>query len=346
MSEAVARKIFGISEFQDLSLDVLKKIYRTLSKKHHPDLVGNSKYHLEKMQEINSAYELLKKLATSSDMGSRHYSYINVDEYRNTMENSLTSTMQVEYETILNVSKNSEYVDLIMHFADLEYYLREDVLKNLKKMNAVRIIDSELSRLNRSVRQNAREFFGRFIEIFYKEVEQELSNDEYYLDYLGNYIDEVLNKFNCSTIYESVKYSMEVKRNFSIRIINIKVDDLIDEVMDTCIPGSIKNIFKNKRNYFISKAIDILSRNYYEIVSDFKVRTTILKVLSEDYKHNFANYHKRGAKIKKLKNRSIIYDIDLDSEISYLESLEGEEFEKYYMTLEEYLNNQINNKKR
>ena len=54
---------------QGASEEEVKKAYKTLAKKYHPDVTGNDPAAAKKMQEINSAYDAIinhKSYASSS----------------------------------------------------------------------------------------------------------------------------------------------------------------------------------------------------------------------------------------------------------------------------------------
>ena len=51
-------KVLGVSP--DASDEEIKKAYRNLAKKYHPDLNPGDAYAAQKMQEINAAYDMLK----------------------------------------------------------------------------------------------------------------------------------------------------------------------------------------------------------------------------------------------------------------------------------------------
>lgn len=69
-------KILGVSE--DASEDEIKKAYRTLVKKYHPDLHPDDTEAASKMQEINAAYDMIKSGKDSAgrpvDMNEPKYS--------------------------------------------------------------------------------------------------------------------------------------------------------------------------------------------------------------------------------------------------------------------------------
>ena len=277
MSETMAKKIFGINDIQKMSLESLRKIYIRLSKAHHPDLVGNSKSNLKKMQDINLAYEVLKKIVktrknTNNTKTVRNSSNPNVDifEYRNEVRNYLISESQVEYDETLNISKNSEYIDLIEEYASIEYDLKEKLLNNLDKMKTVRIVDFELNNLDKRVSQNAMTFFNEFLDSFYDNVSEKLE-DKYYFDYLDDYVNNARNNANFENMYDAARQAITLVKEFNIKMINVKVNYLVDEVIEFYIPSIVRDIYFNKKEEFINKSIDILNNNRYEVVTDFKV---------------------------------------------------------------------------
>ena len=48
-------------KYEDLSLEYLKKQYRKLALKHHPDKNGNTHDSNEQFKKINEAYHFLKR---------------------------------------------------------------------------------------------------------------------------------------------------------------------------------------------------------------------------------------------------------------------------------------------
>ncbi len=51
-------KILGIQK--SATLDEIKKAYRKLAKKYHPDIIGNNEAARNKFQEISAAYQILE----------------------------------------------------------------------------------------------------------------------------------------------------------------------------------------------------------------------------------------------------------------------------------------------
>ena len=52
---------FTSTKYEDLTLEYLKKQYRKLALKHHPDKNGNTYESNEKFKKINEAYHYLKR---------------------------------------------------------------------------------------------------------------------------------------------------------------------------------------------------------------------------------------------------------------------------------------------
>ena len=66
-------KVLGVS--RDASDEEIKKAYRRLAKKYHPDLNPGDAEAARKMQEVNAAYEQIKEPEKASQSGYGGYGY-------------------------------------------------------------------------------------------------------------------------------------------------------------------------------------------------------------------------------------------------------------------------------
>ena len=72
-------KILGVSP--DASDEEIKRVYRRLAKKYHPDLNPGDAEAARKMQEVNDAYERIKNPQKASQSGPSGYGYGNTGGY-------------------------------------------------------------------------------------------------------------------------------------------------------------------------------------------------------------------------------------------------------------------------
>ena len=87
-----ALRVFSIDNVTDLSQDNLKKIYRKLAKKWHPDVCGSD----EKYKEIQAAYEILRK--NIKELGINNLA-------QNTLKKE---SIIVTLESLVNLFKNNQ----------------------------------------------------------------------------------------------------------------------------------------------------------------------------------------------------------------------------------------------
>jgi len=87
---------FVTIKYQDLSLEYLKKQYRKLALKNHPDKNGNTHESTEKFKQINEAYNYLK----------REINYLNKDTFNN-------NDIKLEED---DLSSSSLYYDILKGF--------------------------------------------------------------------------------------------------------------------------------------------------------------------------------------------------------------------------------------
>ena len=112
-------KVLGVP--RTASDEEIKKAYRDLAKKYHPDMNPGDKYAAEKMNEINAAYDLIKegdKASTAYGGGSAYQSYSyshgygagTWDSYWNGNRSyTRTETERGEYRAAMNYIRNGMY---------------------------------------------------------------------------------------------------------------------------------------------------------------------------------------------------------------------------------------------
>lgn len=97
--------ILGVEKNSDLS--VIKKAYRELAKKYHPDLNQNSEHSTKKFQEISEAYNILSNETTRKQYDLKYDTFKKNNTYSN--KNSYS------YQSTKNTYKQNYYNDETYH---------------------------------------------------------------------------------------------------------------------------------------------------------------------------------------------------------------------------------------
>jgi hypothetical protein len=119
--------------YQDLTLDYLKKQYRKIALKHHPDKNGNTKESNENFKKINEAYDYLKKEIKHlkqedfyNEEDDEIFNNPDKDIYFNVLKNFITSVMECKYTDIITKIVN----DILITGKQISLKLFEDLDKD------------------------------------------------------------------------------------------------------------------------------------------------------------------------------------------------------------------------
>ena len=112
-------RVLGVS--QDASEDEIKKAYRNLAKKYHPDVNNGSPQAEAKMKEVNEAYSLIMKMrregttSTSSNYDYGQSSYGGYGSYNSGVqeEYGVTARAQVERRAEAGFAYEKIYVEIL-----------------------------------------------------------------------------------------------------------------------------------------------------------------------------------------------------------------------------------------
>ena len=162
---------FNNTKYEDLTLDYIKKRYRKLALKHHPDKNGNTEESNEHFKKINEAYNFLlrgiKNLQPELDEEE------DVDNiYLNVLKNFIKSVMDGNYSDIIakiinDILTRGKQISLKI-FEDLDkdtalniyiflsryksiLYFNDDLLENVKQMVIQKYDNVEIYKLNPSI---------------------------------------------------------------------------------------------------------------------------------------------------------------------------------------------------
>lgn len=95
-------EILGLN--RNATEDEVKKAYKTLAKKYHPDVTGNDPAAAKKMQEINAAYDAIINHKYNGSYSNNSYSY-------NTQDNS--DEYSIQLQAAINYINARRYIEAL-----------------------------------------------------------------------------------------------------------------------------------------------------------------------------------------------------------------------------------------
>lgn len=102
---------FTYTKYEDLSLEYLKKQYRRLALKNHPDKNGNTNESTEKFKKINEAYQYLKRElnleACEKNDAKTEEGFSNSSLYSDILKGFIKTVFEGKYDEILTTIVNN-----------------------------------------------------------------------------------------------------------------------------------------------------------------------------------------------------------------------------------------------
>ena len=96
-----AMQILEIDKYDDLCLEHIKKQYRKMALKHHPDKNGNTLESNEKFQQINEAFDLLKRESKDFFYGEEEEEDLTPSLYTEILKGFLKTVFEGRYNEII-----------------------------------------------------------------------------------------------------------------------------------------------------------------------------------------------------------------------------------------------------
>lgn len=159
-------QILGVKKFA--SQEEIKKAYRALAKKWHPDMNQGDKYSAEIFKKINLAYYVLSKPALRGDYDYRLKSYL--DSINKLGRPSVTSTAGID----LNANEELESLKLFMHnmWAAFENLIFEDDEQpNYQNIPQKPRFKGRKSSKGASLKNRLKNSFNKIIDLLYEDEE-------------------------------------------------------------------------------------------------------------------------------------------------------------------------------
>lgn len=162
----------NVTKYQDLTLEYLKKRYRKLALKYHPDKNNNTEESNERFKKINEAYNYLRRELPDIIDEEEEEIYDSKTMYLNVLKNFINSVMDGNYIDVIakivnDILNKGKLISLKM-FEDLDkdtalnvyiflsryksiLYFSDELLDNVKQIVIQKYDNVEIYKLNPSI---------------------------------------------------------------------------------------------------------------------------------------------------------------------------------------------------
>jgi curved DNA-binding protein CbpA len=318
MDHEIAFKILQIDlikiKYQDLTLDHLKKQYRKMALKYHPDKNGNTKESNENFKLINEAYNYLKKEIKNLKTKDIYYHEDNDEDnddfdnniYLNVLKNFVTSVIEGKYIDIITKIVNDILIAgkkiSLKLFEDLDKDTALNIFSFLSKYKSILNLNDELLDNVRQIVVNKYENVELYIlnpsindllqNNFYKlYVSNELYlvplwHNESYYDGSGCEIIVIcepqlpkeIQLDDDNNLY--IEKLIDAHNELPNMILNSKKDEIEVEIGNKVLFIPLSNLYIKKEQYYTFKneGISKIKNNLYDVndKTDIVVKITII----------------------------------------------------------------------
>ena len=292
---------FTSTKYEDLSLEYLKKQYRKLALKNHPDKNGNTDESTKKFQKINEAYHYLKKeikhLNYDNDTKSEDEELFNSSLYSDILKGFMKTVFEGKYNELLTKIVN----DIITAGKRTSVKLFDD----LDKDTAFHIY-TFLSN-NRSVLHLSQEILDVIREIVVKKYH----NVEVYK--LNPSINDLINNNLYKLYVHDELFLVPLWHNESY------FDGSGCEIMVICEPELPNGITIDEDNNI---CIETEIKAYSDIVEKIlNNRTISIEIGNQEFEINLSNLYMKREQYYRIKNKGLskikkdIYDVSEKTDI-------------------------------
>jgi len=296
-------------KYEDLTLEYLKKRYRKLALKYHPDKNGNTQESNEHFKKINEAYNYLRSEIKNlkpeiDDEEEEEFVYNSESIYLNVLKNFIKSVMDGNYIDIIakivnDILNKGKKISLKI-FEDLDkdtalniyiflsryksiLYFTDELLENVKQMVIQKYDNVEIYKLNPSINDL---MYNNFYKLYVKEQLYlvPLWHKESYYDGSGCEIIAICDPELPDNIKidddNNLLVDIEVYTHSYLADMIINDSDLSFNIGDTSFSIPLSNLYMKREQYYClkSKGLVNIKKDLYDLSdkSDIIVRISLI----------------------------------------------------------------------